>query len=162
MKLVVHQNFGSETPKKSDLAREYKRDINYSRPYTVVLDNLPTHKDLLLLAPTIASGKAVCELKIGVSVVHPNDMFVRKIGLQIAEANLIPELFVIKSLTIFPFHKSYDHAIIRASFGLMHKPELDFTIGYTESGRPLTGDLRGLGALAYELAGIHNKGWRNP
>ena len=148
MKLVFHHSYGSEMP-PARLRNTNKLD----RPFTLVLDALPSRDDILKLIEEVLDQSAATscvEIKVGYSVVHPKDQFDRKVGLEKAMSRVKPELLTIEGISatrdgrVLLGLSMYDHKL-QSSFHL--------TLSYLPSGRPSV-DPEQAKYFAYSMAGI--------
>ena len=84
MKLVFHSSYGNSTPPA------YLRNRgDITRPFTLVLEDIPTRDQVLAMIPILMNDKAgtAITFNAGASVVHPKDQFNRKEGLSRRGAN---------------------------------------------------------------------------
>ena len=137
MKVVTHLTFKGKTPSKKDRAHTQK-------PFTLVLDDLPTREQLRFLQTAMLSDEDdTITFSAGYAVVHKNDQFCRKAGIELAtnteEGKVgwggfpMPARFRAETVKIY-YIASLPKGEIR--LGLEVVPGQGFEIRYNAAGRP--------------------------
>jgi len=86
LRIVRQHSHGSDTPSTED--RKNLDKLGAIPPYTLIVENFPTHDDVVELILCTQPDSWIMSVNMGISVVHWKDQFSRKDGLKLAGSRL--------------------------------------------------------------------------